>query len=891
MARDDVTVTMAPERGGEWKARPPSLPPRWRIVQELGRGGQAEVWLAVDQHLAQQVAVKVFSAEMSPLQRERMRREVRLGRTLQHPGLVRVFELVEVGERTAVVMEFVPGGSLAAAVADGPLDPERVVAVADEVLSVLVYLHRQGVVHRDLKPSNLLVDREGHVRVADLGLARHWEGGDTLTESCTTLGTPRYMSPEQVRGEKPLPQSDLYSLGATLFHLLAGCPPFDHDSAFEVARLHLSAPVPDPRRWRPDCPHWLAHFVMRLLEKRPGDRFTSARQALEVLRSRSAASLPARRRRAAVAVLAAAVLLAAGWGALVQGGRVPASVRVSGGNKVVVSDDEDRLLWERSFSVGVKDAALVPGKGRPPRVYVATTSPRSASAGGGLILELDARGEERASFSVADHLAAYFPDLGRSASAERLLGADVDGDGEAELTWVAKHFFYPSAVGVWWRQPRALADHVFINSGHLTSVAWADLDGDGRREMVMAGFNNRLGYQGMVAVVEPGGGEMWVGRGGMVSPDQVVRYWGQVVAEGREPRAYVPLGVWTGEAVVEAAGSDGILVRVGGQGLRLDGDGNPQGSPLFGKGGERRRAFWREVTRRAVDQAAEGHPRDVLAALRSDFPEILAEGGSAVSAALILAEQWAHAGRHGESAWTLAEAAQNYPQVRDLWVRLGQQRVLAGDLKGGRAALREALRAKEHGRPPADALVALGLTHILFGDPPADRWAEGPLLELADGDGTIGAHLRCVAAVCRGDWAWAAAFTPDRNSLVSDARVAHLWALALQENTRGDSLAQLRELASSSDVSPAAGVVLEILEPSGRGWEAVRQRLLRLAEELDEQARWSLSPRLWQAVAERALALVEGLAGNEKPAAQHLARAQELAPACSFAGGFPLPEL
>ncbi|MEP0772850.1 MAG: protein kinase, partial [Acidobacteriota bacterium] len=508
MTRGDTTVTMTPDVRAGWEARPPLLPPRWQILGGLGRGGQAEVWLAVDQHLAQQVAVKVFSAEMSPLQRERMRREVRLGRTLQHPGLVRVFELVEAGERTAVVMEFVPGGSLAAAVADRPLPRERVVAVADEVLTVLDYLHRQGVVHRDIKPSNLLIDGEGRVRVADLGLARHWEGGQTLTESHTTLGTPRYMSPEQVRGERPLPQSDLYSLGATLFHLLTGRPPFDHESTFEVARLHLSAPVPDPRRWRPDCPHWLARFVMRLLEKRPGDRFVSAREALEVLHSRSAASLPARRRRAAVAMLAAAVLLTVGWGALVHGGRVPAGARVIGGNKVVASDDEDRPLWERSFSVGVKDAVLVPGKGRPPRLYVATTSPRSASPGSGSIFELDARGKERASFSVADHLAAYFPDLGRFASAERLLGEDVDGDGEAELTWIAKHFFYPSAVGVWWRRPRPLAEHVFINSGHLTSVAWADLDDDGRREAVMAGFNNRLGYQGVVAVVELGGGEM-----------------------------------------------------------------------------------------------------------------------------------------------------------------------------------------------------------------------------------------------------------------------------------------------------------------------------------------------------------------------------------------------
>ncbi len=140
---------------------------------------------------------------------------------------------------------------------------------------------------------------------------------------------------------------------------------------------------------------------------------------------------------------------------------------------------------------------------------MATSAPRLASPERGLLLQFDAEGKELLRFAVAPELSGLYPDFGDYASAERLAAVDVNGDGREELSWLAKHYFFPSAIEVWWQTPESQAETLFINSGHLSGVTWADLDGDGRREAVTAGFNNRLGYQNIAAIVDgppgPGG--------------------------------------------------------------------------------------------------------------------------------------------------------------------------------------------------------------------------------------------------------------------------------------------------------------------------------------------------------------------------------------------------
>jgi len=230
-----VTRPAARGRRGGWEIK---LPARWRLERFLGAGGQSEVWLAHDEELDQQVAIKVFAPDLSDEALERLRREVRLGRTLQNPHLVRVYELIEDGGRLAMAMAWLPGGSLAQRLAErGPLPIAEVVQATDEALAALAYLHEQRIVHRDVKPSNLLLNLDGRVYLADLGLVRGLDEQARLTRTEMVVGTPVYMSPEQIRAGRLTPASDLYSLGVTVFQLLAGHPPFEGTSRIATCAL------------------------------------------------------------------------------------------------------------------------------------------------------------------------------------------------------------------------------------------------------------------------------------------------------------------------------------------------------------------------------------------------------------------------------------------------------------------------------------------------------------------------------------------------------------------------------------------------------------------------------------------------------------------------------
>jgi hypothetical protein len=233
---------------------PRLLKDRYRLGRIIGRGGMGLVWLATDEVLDRKVAVKEVAfppgvpAEERDKLRRRTLREARTNARLSHPNVVALYDIVEDEDRPWIVMEYVPSRSLAETVReDGPLTPERTADIGLQLLSGLRAAHAAGVLHRDVKPSNVLLAEDGRVVLGDFGIATA-KGGSTVTSSGVLIGSPSYMAPERARGHKAGPESDLWSLGATLYTAVEGRPPFDRDSAVAtLAAIVMDDPDPPER--------------------------------------------------------------------------------------------------------------------------------------------------------------------------------------------------------------------------------------------------------------------------------------------------------------------------------------------------------------------------------------------------------------------------------------------------------------------------------------------------------------------------------------------------------------------------------------------------------------------------------------------------------------------
>ena len=262
----------------------PLLKNRYQLGRVLGRGGMCTVYQAWDTRLQRYVAVKRLEPPLSedPRTRARFDREGRALAQLSHPNLVTLIDRGTTEDEDYLVFEYVEGRSLKEVCREGPLSAAEAGRIAGQVAEGLAVAHLAGIVHRDVKPQNIFIDRDGHAKVGDFGIAT---GPDwtKVTRAGSIIGSARYMSPEQVRSKPVDGRSDLYSLGIVLYEMLADHPPFDGTNMPEIARQHLTAPPPTLSEVRHDLPPGLERVVMRCLEKLPEDRFSSMDELLGAL--------------------------------------------------------------------------------------------------------------------------------------------------------------------------------------------------------------------------------------------------------------------------------------------------------------------------------------------------------------------------------------------------------------------------------------------------------------------------------------------------------------------------------------------------------------------------------------------------------------------------------
>jgi len=287
----------------------------YEITEEVGSGGMATVYRAYQASMDRHVAVKVIRASIlgDGTLRERFQREAKLIAKLEHPHLLPVYDFDGSHEPPYIVMRFLEGGTLKQVLAGHTLPPDEILYMLRQVASALDYAHRQGIVHRDLKPSNIMIDREGNAFIADFGIARVEDPARDLTATGMLVGTPGYMAPEQAKGSGKVDhRADIYALGAMVFEMLTGHPPYEHESNLGILMAHVQEPVPSAVSRNPELPAEVDPILGTALAKKPEERYGSAGEFVTALAAAlkvQAAHAPARL-QAATQVISVAQLQA-----------------------------------------------------------------------------------------------------------------------------------------------------------------------------------------------------------------------------------------------------------------------------------------------------------------------------------------------------------------------------------------------------------------------------------------------------------------------------------------------------------------------------------------------------------------------------------------------------
>jgi serine/threonine protein kinase/tetratricopeptide (TPR) repeat protein len=346
----------------------------YELLEEIGRGGQGVVFRAWQRSLSRTVAVKIIGVGQfaTNAHLKRLRREAEAAAKLNHPGIVPIYEVGERDGTNYFSMRFVEGDRLDELVNHGPVSPRRAAELIAKVARTVHYAHEHGILHRDVKPGNILLDADGEPHLTDFGLARLVEHGSTVTGSMEIMGTPSYMAPEQAVGNNAgvSTATDIYGLGAVLYELLTGHPPFAGRTTYETIHLLLDSEPREPRLWNPKIDRDLSVVCLKCLEKNPKNRYSSAFELAEDLErwlwhepicaKRSGFFTYGRkwiqRNPTLAALIMLSVILAAGLGAMIWQRE---SIRQIGAGIAVLpfenlSDDKEDAF----FADGVQDDVL-----------------------------------------------------------------------------------------------------------------------------------------------------------------------------------------------------------------------------------------------------------------------------------------------------------------------------------------------------------------------------------------------------------------------------------------------------------------------------------------------------------------------------------------------------
>jgi serine/threonine protein kinase len=251
----------------------------YEILAELGGGGMGRVYRAKDLTLERIVALKTLAPQFrtDEMLVQRFLKEARAAARLNHPNIVQIYDFGKEGDIYYLAMEYVEGESLAAILKGGPFTESEAITVTRFTCLALSVAHAEGLVHRDIKPDNLMLTSKGQLKLVDLGVAKRVDEDQSLTQTGQALGTPHYISPEQIRAARNIDgRADIYSLGATLYHLVTGRPPFRGSSSALVMSMHLNQPVEDPRSINPALSEGLGHVLRKMMAKEPEERYPDA---------------------------------------------------------------------------------------------------------------------------------------------------------------------------------------------------------------------------------------------------------------------------------------------------------------------------------------------------------------------------------------------------------------------------------------------------------------------------------------------------------------------------------------------------------------------------------------------------------------------------------------